>query len=132
MNRPVASGLALVCRKAKGSRILLVRTAPGAAWVLPTAKSGESFDQLLQTIRSELFPNGELILIANLTRQTHTREGDVTFSFASTDAELPDYFESTRFADARWASFKEARHILRGDLQSILPAAHWVASKPLL
>ena len=120
MQQHVVKGLALVRRQAAGSKILLVRTAANAPWSLPTAEAGESVDQLLQALRADLFPRTNLTQVADISRTFPLREGATSFELVGTDADLLPYFESERFVDARWASFEEARHIVRRDLEEVL------------
>lgn len=120
MEQHVVKGLVLVRRQAEGSKILVVRTGPNAPWMLPIARAGESCEDLLAALRSELFSGVDCSQASDISRNAVTREGLVSFDFVGTDAELLPYFESERYFDARWASFEEARHILRGDLQDVL------------
>lgn len=120
MDLSIVNGLALVRRQVAGSKVLLVRTEPGARWAPPIGQKGESIDELLQTLRAELIPQAEFIRFPDLTRTVSSCGGKVAFYFVGTDADLPSYFDCSRFFDARWASFEEARHIVRGDLEGVV------------
>lgn len=120
MEQHVVNGLVLVRRQPNGSRILLVRTAPATAWELPVCVNGEGVAELLDVLKRELLPTANFIPVEDETRIQNGSNGRINFHLVGADADLPPYFESDRFIDARWAGFEEAWHIVRGDLGAVL------------
>jgi hypothetical protein len=119
------SGLALVRASAEcnGSRILLVRSVgvEGKPWELPESAAGEHADRLLERIKGELFPPAHVDFASSLYKTFATSAGERTFYLTvATAAEITPYLQSRRPVDARWASFEEAFHIARLDLEKVL------------
>lgn len=113
-------GLALVRPLATDSKVLLVRTA-NSNWALPITAEGETLQQLLEMIKTDLLPSSAAIDVRNeLLKHFEVKEGNVPFQLAAVDADLNPYFESERYIDARWASFDEAFHIARLDLEAVV------------
>jgi hypothetical protein len=118
-------GLAIVRRHVNGSKILLVRTAPNSPWILPVTSENETVEDLLTSIQSELMTFASFSRCENIVRRVRTRDGAMEFELIGAEAELRPYIESDRFVDARWASFEEARHAARADLEIVVQWARY-------
>lgn len=119
------SGIALVRRSEEhtGSRILLVRIRGEARpWEFPESANGESVAHLLEETKRELFPTVQIDLGASLYKSfvTDTRERTFHLVVATAGAEIAAHRQYQRTREARWASFEEAFHIARLDLEKVL------------
>lgn len=119
------SGLAFVRRSEEraGPRILLVRIrGEGNAWEFPESATGESVAHLLEETKRDLFPTVQVDLTASLYKNFVTDTGERTFHLvvATAGADIAADLQYRRTREARWASFEEAFHIARLDLEKVL------------
>jgi len=113
-------------------RILLVRpTGPGAHWIMPQAKGGESEEGLFSALRQDLFsPKSLLEPIVEANKTLTTADGKQPFQLVRVvRGDINPQFESERYLDARWASFEEAFHISSGHNETVLRWAERLSKK---